>query len=85
MEKSRPDQVNPAPVLVKACQGQEHPGFEDVLDRSLDTVGWRVRLPVERILTWVGSQPHLLLEVASGLGNLTSLNLGLGGYGGIVV
>ena len=62
-------------MLVEACQGQEHPGFQDVLDRSLDT-GVGERLPGERILTWVGSQPHLLLEVASGLGNLSNPHLG---------
>ena len=72
----RPDQVNPAAVLVEACQGQEHPGFQDVLDRSLAKGLERVRLPVERILTWVGSQPHLLLEVASGLRNLSNPHLG---------
>ena len=35
-EGKRPDQVNPAPVLVKACQGQKYPGFQDLLDGSLE-------------------------------------------------
>ena len=63
----RPDQVNPAAVLVEACQGQEHTGFQDVLDRSLAKGLERVRLPVERILTWVGSSPMSLPVSLPGL------------------
>ena len=54
-QKVRPDEVNPSAVLVKACQGQEHPGFQDILDGSLEQGR---DCQVGGILTWVGSQPE---------------------------
>ena len=52
-QKITPDQVNPSAVLVKASQGQEHPGFENVLDGSLER-----KVKIFRSPTWVGSQPE---------------------------
>ena len=40
-------------MLVKASQGQEHPGFENVLDGSLER-----KVKIFRSPTWVGSQPE---------------------------
>ena len=57
-EGERPDQVNPAAVLVKACQGQKYTGFQDVLDGSLEQGRECQFMNSGAILTWVGSQPE---------------------------